>query len=347
MSHFFLKRSIILFFIFFSFCGAQEPQFQYFKTSDGLTLRVAHWINSKPNLYSKTILFLEGRASFIEKNQETIQNLLIQGHDVWAFDWRGQGGSSRLLENSQKVHIDHYETYLKDLHQIVHQVVKPQARSPLIFLGVSFGGHMALRYALAHGEDLEGMILVSPMLDIHTNPFPCALARALTRTALFLGLGEIYAAGYGDYNPLKGVFEKNVTTQDRFRYEYQRELCINNMQLVTGGPTYSWVNATFKSIDYIQQPGFLESIKVPTLILSAGLDKVVNNSRDKEFCRKMTNCRQKTYLNAYHNIPNEKNIIREQFLTDAAHFLKNLDSYPSAITPSRVENNIKADKALT
>jgi len=342
MSHFFLKRSIILFFIFFSFCGAQEPQFQYFKTSDGLTLRVAHWINSKPNLYSKTILFLEGRASFIEKNQETIQNLLIQGHDVWAFDWRGQGGSSRLLENSQKVHIDHYETYLKDLYQIVHQVVKPSARFPLVFLGVSFGGHMALRYALDHGEDLEGMILVSPMLDIHTKPFPYRVARALTRTALLLGLGEMYAVGYGDYNPLEVGFEKNVSTQDRFRYECQKELCLNNMPLVTGGPTYSWVNATFKSIDYLQKPGFLDSIKVPTLILTAGLDKVVNNSRDKEICGKMVACHQKTYSEAYHNIPNERNIIRDQFLMDVAQFLKNLKSY----SLEKVASEIKTNKML-
>src|SRR5690606_16416349 len=143
--------SIFLFLIFFSFSRAQDPQFQYLKTPDGLTLRIAHWINSKPNLHSKTILFLEGRASFIEKHQETVQDFLSQGHDVWVFDWRGHGGSSRFLENPQKIHIERYETYLKDLHQIVHHVVKPKARFPLVFLGVSFGGHIALRYALDHG----------------------------------------------------------------------------------------------------------------------------------------------------------------------------------------------------
>jgi lysophospholipase len=269
----FSVRSIFLFLIFFSFSRAQDPQFQYLKTADGLILRVAQWVNSTPNSHSKTVLFLEGRASFIEKHQETVQDLLSQGHDVWMFDWRGHGGSSRLLKNPQKIHIDRYETYLKDLHQIVHQVVKPKARFPLVFLGVSFGGHMALRYASDHGDDLEGMILVSPMLDVQTSPFSYDLARALTRTALLLGFEEMYAAGYGDYIPLEGRFEKNLNTQDRFRYERQRKLCINNMQLVTGGPTYGWVNATFNSIDYIKQSGFLESIKIPTLILSAGLIK--------------------------------------------------------------------------
>lgn len=341
MSCFLLIRSIILFFTFSSFCNAQAPQFYALKTSDGLTLRVAHWANSKPHQHSKTILFLEGRASFIEKHYETVQDLLNQGHDVWVFDWRGQGGSSRLLENPQKMHIDHYETYLKDLHQIIHQLVRTKVRFPLIFLGVSFGGHMALRYALQHEKDIDGMILVSPMLDVYTNPFPYAFARALTRTAVFLGFEKVYAAGYGDYTPVTEHFEKNLNTQDRFRYERQRALSINNMQLVTGGPTYGWVNATFKSIDFIQQPGFLESVKVPTLILSAELDKVVNNSRDKELCGRMFNCHQKTYFKAYHNIPNEKNIIRNQFLTDVSQFVKNVDTYSSKTERSKIENNIK------
>lgn len=229
--------------------------------------------------------------------------------------------------------------------------MKPKARFPLVFLGVSFGGHMALRYASDHGDDLEGMILVSPMLDVQTSPFSYDLARALTRTALLLGFEEMYAAGYGDYIPLEGRFEKNLNTQDRFRYERQRKLCINNMQLVTGGPTYGWVNATFNSIDYIKQSGFLESIKIPTLILSAGLDKVVNNSRDKAFCRKMVACQQKTYFGAYHNIPNEKDSIRDQFLIDVAQFLKNLNSPQikinfQEISSQKSETNIENNNLL-
>ncbi len=346
MSCFLFIKKIILFFIFSSFCHAQSPQFYTLKTYDGLALRVARWVNPKPHQYSKTILFLEGRASFIEKHSETVQDLLNQGHDVWVFDWRGQGGSSRLLENPQKMHIDHYETYLKDLHQIVHELVKTKARFPLIFLGVSFGGHLALRYALKYETDMEGMILVSPMLDIYTKPFPYAFARALTKAAVFLGFEKVYAAGYGDYNPVTDHFEKNINTHDRFRYECQRELCINNMPLVTGGPTYGWVNATFASIDYIQQSGLLESIKVPSLILSADLDKVVNNSRDQQVCRRMLNCHQKTYSKAFHNIPNEKDIIRNKFLSDVDHFIKNINSYSLKEVGLKIENRKKISKVL-
>lgn len=320
-------KSFVAFFAFYSLSFAQSPKFQYLKTSDGIQLRIASWMNAKPTFSSKTILFLEGRASFIEKHYETVQDLLNLGHDVWVFDWRGHGGSTHLLDNPQKIHIDHYETYLNDLYQIVHKIVLPKARFPLVVLGVSFGGHMAIRYAAKYGKDLDGMILVSPMLDIYTTPFPYDFARALTRIALFLGLDETYAAGYGDYDPFKSSFEDNLNTQDRVRYERQRKLSLNNMQLVTGGPTYAWVNATFKSIDYIQQSGLLESIKVPTLLISAGLDKVVNNSKDKEFCRKMINCQQKTYLKAYHNIPNEKDSVRNQFLNDTEYFLVNLGSF--------------------
>ncbi len=69
-------------------------------TQDGIALRYAYWHATGLPLKG-TVTILQGRAEFIEKYFETIQDLRARGHAVVAFDWRGQGGSDRLLRNPQ------------------------------------------------------------------------------------------------------------------------------------------------------------------------------------------------------------------------------------------------------
>ena len=68
------------------------------RTADGVLLRTARW--TPPHGARGTVTILSGRAEFIEKYYETIRNLLDRGLSVAIFDWRGQGGSARQLEES-------------------------------------------------------------------------------------------------------------------------------------------------------------------------------------------------------------------------------------------------------
>jgi len=82
----------------------------YFTTSDGVRLRYALWPRGegKPR---GTICLVQGRTEFIEKYFETIADFRKRGFAVATFDWRGQGGSDRLIGNRRLGHVDRFEDY--------------------------------------------------------------------------------------------------------------------------------------------------------------------------------------------------------------------------------------------
>jgi lysophospholipase len=161
---------LLLLSIFISPSQKSIASIQEISMPDGASIRLGHWLSRKSPSPLATIVFLQGRASYIEKFQETITDLTERGYEVWTFDWRGTGGSSRIIKtNSQKCHIDSYETYIQDLKYILHHFIKPKSTSPLILMGVSMGGHLALRYIEENPHEVSGAFLISPMLNIPTD----------------------------------------------------------------------------------------------------------------------------------------------------------------------------------
>ncbi|MCP4923773.1 MAG: alpha/beta hydrolase [bacterium] len=303
------------------------------QVSPDVSLRLMHWEASGSSLFgmeTPTIVILQGRASFIEKHGETIRDFRNLGFDVWAFDWRGHGGSTRLLDNPQKSYVNDYDEYLKDLEKVLSKHVIPAARGPVVLLGSSMGGHIALRY-LADKQGKSGVavaVLAAPMLDIPTKPFPRFVARSLVWLASSTGFGGSYAVGYGDYDPSRFKFEGNKTTHDRRRFERQKETCTQYMHYVTGGPTYAWVEATFRSIKTLLDPETLEHLKTPIFMANSTNDTMVDNALDQKSCAKMPGCTLKTYR-AKHNILAETDDVRTQFFSDTLGFLKKaLPSFP-------------------
>ena len=84
------------------------------RTADGLSLRVATWAPTARVVHG-TVCLVQGRAEFIEKYFETVAELRGRGFHVVAFDWRGQGGSDRTVEDPHKGHVDDFAEYRLDL----------------------------------------------------------------------------------------------------------------------------------------------------------------------------------------------------------------------------------------
>src|ERR1700733_10603188 len=69
---------------------------------------------------------LDGQTEFIEKYFEVIDELRGRGFAVAALDWRGQGGSGRLVpEAPLLVHIDDFADYDADLSAFMDKIVAP------------------------------------------------------------------------------------------------------------------------------------------------------------------------------------------------------------------------------
>src|SRR5689334_19231096 len=82
----------------------------YFTTSDGVRLRYAHW-RRKGESYRGTVCLVQGRTEFIEKYFETIEDFRRRGFAVATFDWRGQGGSERLIRNKRHGYVESFDDY--------------------------------------------------------------------------------------------------------------------------------------------------------------------------------------------------------------------------------------------
>ena len=88
------------------------------KTRDGITLRYAHWRTTNPPTKG-TVILLHGRAEYIEKLFETVGDLREQGFDVLTFDWRGQGGSQRLLDDRRRGFVEQFDQYIQSQQNII------------------------------------------------------------------------------------------------------------------------------------------------------------------------------------------------------------------------------------
>ena len=236
-----IKIYAVVFMILLSPVYAEDqPNYGFTTLSDGAKIRYGWWPRSVTMDRSTTIILLQGRASFIEKNVEFISKLTDLGFSVMTFDWRGMGGSDRVLPHQQKNHIENFDIYTNDLHQILENVVKPRTKDKLVLLGSSMGGQLALRYMHDHLHNVNGAVLMAPMLDIVTKPFPHWSVGPVVKLMCLLGFSESYAFGYGDHDPNKPDFTKNRETNDPHHF-WKTVETVKKMAAIYHGWSYLWL----------------------------------------------------------------------------------------------------------
>jgi lysophospholipase len=299
----------------------------YFTASDGTTIRNGLWSPESKNPRGSIVL-LGGRKEFLEKYAETASDLNQRGFAVFGFDWRGQGLSSRMLPDRLKGFVRHYDDYVKDLTDFFQRVVQPEAVRPIYVLAHSMGGHVALRYLHRQPAGIDKAILVAPMLDINTKPFPPWLVRGLAWLGRHIGLEEALVPGSDKRTHFDRPFEGNVLTADPRRFAMEKNAVVQNPDLALGGVTFAWLTATFASIAHIQRPGFLEGVQTPVLMVAAEADRVVSVAAQKSACRRLPNCRLLIIADARHEILMEIDAIRSRFWEAFDAFIANETAHP-------------------
>ena len=249
----------------------------------------------------------------MEKYMETATELVQRGYDIFTFDWRGQGISARMLPNRHKGYVDTYDTYLKDLELFIRTIVKPEGTPPFIILSHSMSGVVTLHYLYKHRGIISKAVLTSPMFGILTFPYPVRFAKFFTRFAVHNGRGSSYVPGSGDYDPSKPEFKGNRLTSDPKRFLTADRAIVKNPDLALGGVTHRWLYESFQSMDMLYQPGYVEQIRTPILILGAGTDRVVSNRAQKEISLRLPDCRRVEITGAKHEILMETDAIRTKF----------------------------------
>jgi lysophospholipase len=279
-------------------------------TKDGITLRTAYWPTARHPVRG-TVLILHGRTEFIEKYFETVEELTRRGFAVATFDWRGQGGSDRLLKDGHKGHVDDFSDYLLDLDAVIGGVVLADCPPPYTILGHSTGGAIALLYAHRARTQIERMVLTAPLLAF-AGRSTTRLA-AITGLLCYLGMAKSYVPGGGATLVATAPFAGNVVSSDPRRYARQGAVVDAEPAVGIGSPTIGWINAATRAFRIFQSEDFAAQLPVPTLIAMAGADTVVLNRVIENFAIGMKMVTSVRLPGSRHEILMERDIFRDPF----------------------------------
>lgn len=284
----------------------------HLETPDGSRLRWAVW---RPETAHKgTVVLLQGRAEFLEKYYETVADLMIRGFAVVTFDWRGQGGSTRRGRGGVRGHVASFDEYVADLDAVMAGIVLPNCPQPYYALAHSTGATVFLLAAPEMRTRFRRAVLLAPLLGLGETGWPRVAAGPLARVLSFVGLGRSPVPGARRHVLHDRPFEGNRLTSDRRRWDRAVELTRAHPDLTVGAPTIGWVKAANAAMRRLDDPDFLERIRIPSLIVAAGADRVVSYAAIENFARGLKYGHMILVPGARHELLQEADIYREQAL---------------------------------
>ncbi|WP_162653095.1 alpha/beta hydrolase [Lentilitoribacter sp. Alg239-R112] len=299
----------------------------YFDGVGGVKLRYAFFRSSGQNAKG-TIVLLQGRNECIEKYYETIRYFTNAGFWVATFDWRGQGGSERLLAGERRGFVQKFQDYQDDVKHFLDQVVLPDTRMPFFAVGHSMGGLVLLSIAPSIANRIDRIVLAAPFLGLTIT--------GARRFFIGLGLKLANMFGFGKYalprreNNQKSRFDRLTSSSERFMrnqgiYEAYPEFG-------TGPPTIRWLLQMMKVQKRVNDQSFLEPITVPTVILGATHDGVVPYHIMEDISTKFRAGQLIPFDGSRHEILQEVSIYREPALEAILAFFSSSDEVYSPMS---------------
>jgi lysophospholipase len=281
--------------------------------SDGTRLRAAVFEPASGTQPRGVCVLLHGQTEFIEKYDEVIGELRGRGFTVATFDWRGQGGSARPLADPLKPYIRDFAEFDDDLRSFLDQVVGPLNLGKPLALAHSMGAHILLRTLHDRPDAFAGAVLTAPMIAIGTRGYPAWIARVMTGAQSALGRGRDFAWGMAARDPLKITFDTQLVTSDRARFERAQAFVAGRPEIRLAGPTWGWIEAAYRSMARLREPGYAEAIGTPVLIVGAGKDRIVLTAPEKDFAARLPHGRYVELACSEHEILMENDGIRARF----------------------------------
>lgn len=283
----------------------------YLDVRKGVKVRFASW-QSALQQRGGTVCIFPGRNECIEKYFEVVGELRRRGFAVAIIDWRGQGGSTRLVRGASRGHIRSFDDYEQDIHHFMKGVVLPDCPMPYYALAHSMSAPILFNAATKRGCWFHRIIATAPMVELARLPLPREVCAGVATGLSWLGLGK--QAVPGDPSVwTSDVFEGNPLTSDRERFYRNVEILDVAPGLAAGPPTIGWLHAAFDAMARLDGEKYAPKIRVPSLLVVAGDDEVVSNKAIEALSARLRAGTQIVLRGARHEILQERDVIREQF----------------------------------
>ena len=239
------------------------------------------------------ILEHTGRYAYV------ITMLRRNGYHVIMGDLPGQGQTSR----ANKGQLEHFDIYHETLIEWVR--IANEYKIPTFVMGVGLGGLILLNVLEKTELPIEGMLLLSPLLEFKRN-------NKTRKNMLISNVGK----GSKDARFKLGIETKDLTRNDEVIEETKQD------GLMLRKVTYNWYNILLETMkDTVQH--FKDIQSMPTLLMYGTEDKLLelrsfnelkNNLNTNEFYFKV-------WEGFYHEIHNEPE--RDQVMRYVLTFLNN------------------------
>ena len=262
-----------------------------FTASDGENLAVYDW--PLPDAPRATVLLVHGLGEHAGRYDALARHLGAWGYAVRGYDHYGHGESS-----GPRGGLPWDTRLLDDLTDIVDATrARMPAGQPLVLLGHSMGGLVAARFVALGLRPVDALVLSSPALDAGLGPVQKLLLATLPRIAPNLRVGN-------------GLDARYLSHDDAVVRAYLADpLCHNRISvrlarfIAEAGP------ATVARAAHWQ---------VPTLLLWAGADRLVNPAGSRAFAsaapkeRVQAHCFEPLYHELFNESPELAEPVRER-----------------------------------
>ncbi|MET0438220.1 MAG: alpha/beta hydrolase [Devosia sp.] len=294
----------------------------YVTTPDRVKLRYAIWPRSA-GPHRGTVCLVQGRTEYIEKYFETIADFQARGFAVATFDWRGQGGSDRLIGNRTVGYVDRFDDYWTDLRTFHAEILLPDCPPPFYLVGHSMGGLASLYATTRDRMMFDRVFLSAPMVSLHGMEHSLVGFCAFAETLSFLGLGAVPLKRKGDRRPSEAGFLDNPLTSDLLRYTRMVDTVRADDGLYIGSPSFRWLAASMKAMVEANREDFAGRLQIPLLVLAAARDTIVSTPALEQLGLRLRNGRHVVVAGAKHELFMETDPVRGQVLAAFDAFITN------------------------
>ena len=305
----------------------QDSRFQKpkgLKTHRFYQSQTGHWITYgciKNPQAKANLVILPGLSEFIEKYYETIQNFYDRGFSVWVIDWHYQGRSGRLSGAPHKRHSDGFETDIADLRYLIHNYIADNVL-PLVFVGHSTGGNLALRYMSQYPDNINAALLTSPLLKIYdVRKIPDIALKALSH--ILIPWHTCFVTGGSNWRASERPSDgSSKFSSDPARDQIHNAWCLEDPILQVGSPTFGWVHHALRAIDFLHKDTAIQAITTPCLFASASDDTIVDYHTAERYAQSLKYSEHILLQGCQHELFMESDNARNQIFESFEKFLK-------------------------
>lgn len=229
-----------------------------FTSRDGDNLALQQWSLPHTATQRGAVVLVHGLGEHAGRYDHVAQWLNTQGFLVRAYDQYGHGESS-----GPRGGLPADDRLLEDLADVVESTrLRLPAGLPLIVLGHSMGGLVAARFVSLHPQAVDGLVLSSPALDPGLNAVQKLLLAVVPRIAPNLLVGNGLNADFISHDPaVVKAYRADPLVHDRISGRLAKFIADTGPLVLIDAPHW----------------------KVPTLLMYAGGDQLVNPAGSRAF----------------------------------------------------------------